>query len=192
MLHGRGERVQANTLSDSHSLNARKLRVSWSPRSVKLTSRSPAAASSRNSRWVEKIDSSRPTSRTSTQPASSGWNSHLWASRASESACSIPASSSRPPALRMAGAPKAPSTWNHSPSARHSAASAASGSTLPVLVVPEVATTQNGRHPAARSAATAAATSSGRSRYSASLPSRRTWDGCSPTSPAARPIQEWV
>ena len=60
---------------------------------MKLTSRSPAAASSRNSRRVEKIDSSRATSRTSTQPASSGWNSHLWASRASESACSIPASS---------------------------------------------------------------------------------------------------
>jgi hypothetical protein len=41
---------------------------------VKLTSRSPVAAASRNSRRVEKIDSSRPTSRTSTQPASSGWN----------------------------------------------------------------------------------------------------------------------
>ena len=95
-------------------------------------------------------------------------------------------------AVRMAGAPKAPSTWNHSPSARHSAARSASGSTLPVLVVPEVATTQNGRRPAARSAATASATTPGGSRNSWSLPSSRTWDGRRPTSPAARPIQEWV
>ena len=103
-----------------------------------------------------------------------------------------PASSSRPPAVRIAGAPKAPSTWNHSPSVRHRAARPASGSTLPVLVVPEVATTQNGRSPAARSAATAAATSSGRSRNSASLARRRSCPGRRPSSPAARPIQEWV
>jgi hypothetical protein len=97
-----------------------------------------------------------------------------------------------PPAARMAGAPKAPSTWNHSPSARHSPASSASGSTLPVLVVPEVATTQNGRRPAVRSAATAAATVAGGSRNWASFSSRRTWAGWRPSMPAARPIQEWV
>jgi hypothetical protein len=61
-----------------------------------------------------------------------------------------------------------------------------------VLVVPEVATTQNGRRPAARSAATAATTWSGGSRNSASLGSSRTWDGSRPSNPAARPIQEWV
>jgi hypothetical protein len=71
-------------------------------------------------------------------------------------------------------------------------ASSASGSTLPVLVVPEVATTQNGRRPAARSAATAAATVAGGSRNWASFSSRRTWAGWRPSMPAARPIQEWV
>ena len=54
----------------------------------------------------------------------------------------------------------APSTCSHRPSASHRSAMASRSSTDPVLIVPTVATTASGSMPAARSAATAAASAS--------------------------------
>ena len=56
----------------------------------------------------------------------------------------MPASRAAPRSVSWKNPPYAASTCSHSPSAAATSASACSGSTVPVLVVPALATTQNG------------------------------------------------
>src|SRR3989304_4101420 len=70
------------------------------------------------------------------QPASSGLYSHLWGSRAKESASLSARRSSEILGNAAAGAPYAPSTWNHTYCRRHTAAMSRKGSPAPPPTVP--------------------------------------------------------
>ena len=72
------------------------------------------------------------------------------------------------------------------PCSAHRSASAGSGSTAPVEVVPAVAATQNGTRPAARSASTAARSSATGSRKSASASITRSCSRAKPSTRSAR------
>ena len=82
--------------------------------------------------------------------------------------------------------------WNHRPSRAHTLARPARGSTAPVLVLPAVATTQNGSSPASRSSATAASTAATDSRWAESGRSTRRCAGSKPSTRQARPTEAWV
>jgi hypothetical protein len=68
---------------------------------------------------------------------------------------------------------------------------AGSGSIVPVFVVPAVATTQNGRRPAARSAPIARRSAAGSIRREASVGTTRTAVGGKPAMRAALVTQWW-
>ena len=88
---------------------------------------------------------------------------------------------------KYASAPKAPSTWNQSPSTLQISASAIKSSVAPVFTVPAVPITQNGRNPAARSAAMASCNSSTRIRYSESTPITHPRAPAKATPPSSTP-----
>ncbi len=95
--------------------------------------------------------------------------SHLCGFTTSESARSQPSSTWRISGTTAAEPPYAASTCSHMPWRAHTSATAATGSTLVVDVVPTVATAARGRTPAATSAATASSNRSARIRNSASV-----------------------
>ena len=66
------------------------------------------------------------------------------------------------------------------------------GSTAPVLVVPALAMTQNGRKPAARSADTAAANAPMSMRKASSTATLRSWSGRKPRMRSAFWFEPWV
>ena len=104
----------------------------------------------------------------------------------------MPSSTRRPGSQSAAGAPYAPSTWNHIPCSAHRSANGCSGSTEPVLVVPALATTNPGRRPAARSSAIAASTAATGMRIASSVGTIRTSPGAKPSATRPRPIDECV
>ncbi len=97
-----------------------------------------------------------PASRTRRAPQPTGTPGHLCGSSVRESARSSPAYAEAISSSRRPKAPYAPSTCSQRPSAAQTSARSSSGSIAPVLVVPALAATANGRRPAARSSAIAA------------------------------------
>ena len=75
-----------NAQSESHTFSARDVRESWIPRSARLTSSVSAIASWRYAGVISNARRRSATSRTSRQPHSYGWYSHLWGSSVTESA----------------------------------------------------------------------------------------------------------
>ena len=116
--------------------------------------------------------------------------SHLCGFTTIESARSQPASTSRCSGTMAATPPYAASTWSQSPSRAAMSATAGTGSTLVVDVVPTVAQTATGRQPAARSSAMARASAAGSMRNSASVGIFRTASRPKPRMIAALSTEE--
>ena len=90
---------------ESQTLNARDVRESWMPRSARLTSSGSGIASCRYAGVISNARRSSAASRTSRQPHSYGWYSHLWGSSVTESAAPIPWSALRPRSVSAANPP---------------------------------------------------------------------------------------
>ena len=176
----------------SQTLIARLARVSCRPRSAKFTACWPSGRSWRYSGCNSKARSSVAPSRTRRQPTSNGMASHLCGSSVMESASSRPSRAARPRSVRTAKAPYAPSTCIQIPRSRQTREMATRSSTAPVLVVPALALTRNGRRPAIASASRAATRSSTRRRNRLSVGSTRIWSDRNPRCRAARASDEWV
>ena len=86
----------------------------------------------------------------------------------------------------------AASTCSHRPSRRHTSAMAGTGSKAVVEVVPAVAQTKNGRRPAARSSATAAASASGSIAWRSSWATTRRLASPTPAMRTPFSIDEWA
>ena len=105
-----------NTWTDIQTFNARKERLTWSPRFVKFGWFAPHTVSWRMSGRIPNAPSSDLASLTIRHPASYGWKNHLCASNPTESARSIPRNSFLPASVTTANPPYAASACSHMPS----------------------------------------------------------------------------
>ena len=110
---------------------------------------------------IESAAGSAVASRTHSSEASNAVSSHLWASVQKESTSSTPSSRSRYSGHRAATPAQAASTCTQAPCSWAVVATARTGSTAPVPVVPMVGQTSTGRSPAAASARSTVASASG-------------------------------